>query len=140
MPAYFDSSVLISLLVGDKQSGRARELWHGEVERVSSILLDIECTTLLRRLGQAGSSFDRDEAEERLSLALEEITLKPVDEDVAETVRSTPGLSGCRTLDAVHLATALYFQAADPDLLVCTFDVRMAEVAGRVGLAVFGSS
>jgi predicted nucleic acid-binding protein len=138
MPAYFDSSVLVSLLVGDGQAKRAQELWHGEIERVSSILLDIECTTVLRRLRQTSRQGGIDRAEERLVLALEEIALKPLDEDIAEVVRSTPDLSGCRTLDAVHLATALYFRTADPDLRVCTFDARMAEVAGRVGLGVCG--
>src|SRR6266542_4448139 len=140
MPAYFDSSVLISLLVGDRHASRARELWHDEIERVSSILLDIECTTVLRRLPRAGRHAEGRKAEERLVLALEEVTLKPLDEDIAAVVRSTSALSSCRTLDAVHLATALYFRAAEPDLRVCTFDARMAEVAVRVGLAVHDSA
>ena len=42
MPAYFDSSVLLSHLVGDEHSSRAADLWSGELERVSSVLLDIE--------------------------------------------------------------------------------------------------
>ena len=62
MPAYFDSSVLVSLLVGDAQAKSARELWHGETERVSSIVLDVECTTVLRRL--ALPSRARQQAEE----------------------------------------------------------------------------
>jgi predicted nucleic acid-binding protein len=137
MPAYFDSSVLISLLVGDRHAKRARELWHGEIERVSSILLDLECTTVLRRLPDARRA-DEEKAHERFSLALQEVTLKPVDDDIAGAVRATAELSGCRTLDAVHLATAIYFRAADPDLRVCTFDARMAEIAVRLGFGVLG--
>src|SRR5512143_1866532 len=120
MPAYFDSSVLVSLLVGDAQAKSARELWHGETERVSSIVLDVECATVLRRL--ALPSRARQQAEERLSVALEEVTIKPLDDDVATVVHATPELSRCRTLDAVHLATALYFRAAEPELRICTFD------------------
>src|SRR5512143_3432564 len=113
MPAYFDSSVLVSLLVGDAQAKSARELWHGETERVSSVLLEVECATVLRR---AVPSRARQGAEERLSLALQEVTIKSVDHEVAAIVRATPELSRCRTLDAVHLATALHFRAAEPEL------------------------
>ena len=138
MPAYFDSSVLLSLLVGDDSAPRARSLWHEETERVSSALLQIECATVLRRLPRAGvSDADRREAEWRLDAALEEVTIKPLDEEIAAIVRDTPALGGCRALDAAHLATALYFRdAAAPELVVCTFDSRMAEVAARVGLSV----
>ena len=138
MPAYFDSSVLLSLLVGDVNAPRARGLWHEETERVSSALLQVECATVLRRLPRPGvSDADRRKAERRLDAAIEEVTIKPLDEEIAAMVRDTPALGGCRALDAAHLATALYFRdAADPKLVVCTFDSRMAEVAARVGLRV----
>jgi predicted nucleic acid-binding protein len=105
---------------------------------VSSSLLQVECTTVLRRLPRGGmSEEDRREAERRLGGALEEVTIKPVDEEIAALVRDTPGLSGCRALDAAHLATALYFRdAGDPELVLCTFDARMAKIADRVGLRV----
>ena len=136
MPAYFDSSVLLSLLVGDAHAQRARELWHEETERVSSSLLQVECTTVLRRLPQGDvSDADRRQVEGRLVAALDEVTIKPVDEDIAAIVRDTPSLGGCRALDAAHLATALYFRdAGDAALALCTFDSRMAEIGARVGL------
>jgi predicted nucleic acid-binding protein len=137
MPAYFDSSVLLSLLLGDVHATRAQELWHAELDRVSSVLLDIECLTVLRRATEASSdAAERRAAEERLRLALEEVTLKPLDEDVAAIVRGTAALGACRALDAAHIATALFFRAAEPELYLCTFDSRMAEVARRVGLVV----
>lgn len=132
MPAYFDSSVLLSLVVGDEHAQRARAIWHEELERVSSTLLHVECMTVLRR---AVSEENRREAEQRLSTALEEVTLKPVDRDVAILARDTKELGGCRALDAAHLATALFFgEAADARLRVCTFDARMARVAAQLGL------
>lgn len=138
MPAYFDSSVLLSLLLGDGNAAAAKALWHDELDRVSSTLLDAECTTVLRRAAPSLEAAELEAALAQLGLALEEVTLKPVDEDIASTVRDMPELAGCRTLDAAHLATALFFRAADPDLRLCTFDIRMAEVARRLGLAVAG--
>ncbi len=138
MPAYFDSSVLLSIVLGDEHATHARRLWHDEIDRVSSLLLHIECATVLRRIPDAQlSGENRRDAEERLGLALEEVTLKPVDDGIAEVVRATSGLSDCRALDAAHLATALYFRdGGDAELRVCTFDARMGDVAARLGLRV----
>lgn len=81
MPAYFDSSVLLSLVLGDAHAARAQELWQAEPERVSSMLTDTECTTVLRRiLPAAWTKSARRAAEQRLDIALEELTLKPLDE------------------------------------------------------------
>jgi predicted nucleic acid-binding protein len=103
--------------------------------------LQVECRTVLRRLLQAGvSEADRRDVERRLDAALEEVTIKPLDEEVAAIVRDTAELGGCRALDAAHLATALYFRdRGDADLILCTFDVRMAEIAARVGLRAAGA-
>lgn len=138
MPGYFDSSVVLSLLLGDRYAARAHDLWHAELDRVSSVLLEIECRTVLRRLPPARlPERHRRIAEQRLRLALEEVTIKPVGDDIVAVVRDTPSLGGCRTLDAVHLATALYFRtAADADLWVYTFDLSMAELARRLGFRV----
>jgi len=140
MPSYFDSSVLLSLVLGDAHAERAGALWASDPERVSSLLLEIECLTVMRRVPAARwPRGAQAKAQERLVLALDEVTLKRVDDDVVGVVRETPALSGCRALDAVHVASALYFQAAsEGDLRVCTFDARMAEVAARVGLLVVG--
>jgi predicted nucleic acid-binding protein len=140
MAAYFDTSVLLSALLGDVHAARALEQWREETDRVSSILLEVECRTVLRRIPSAAiTDAARREAERRLETALEEVTLKPLDEDILAIVRSTPGLGGCRTLDAVHLATALYFHAAaDDGFHIDTFDAQMGEVARRLGLVVRG--
>lgn len=142
MPRYVDSSVLLSLALGDANAHRAYALWTADTERVSSLLLDVECTTVLRRvpeerLGRTASGL----AFERLDTALEEVTLKPLDAEVARIVRDTPALAACRSLDAAHLATALYFHAAaEGELELLTFDVRLARAAVAVGLTVCGVS
>ncbi|MFZ5469867.1 MAG: PIN domain-containing protein [Myxococcota bacterium] len=135
MPSYFDTSVVLSLVVGDVRADRAFELWSSELERVSSVLTEIECVTVLRRLSAGWSSTAVRAAQARLDSALEEMALKPLDEEIVEKLRAASELTGCRNLDAAHLATALYFQtAADSNLTICTFDARMAEAAARVGL------
>lgn len=141
MAAYFHTSVLLSVLLGDERGAMALERWREETERVSSILLEVECRTVLRRIPSATiTDSARTQAARRLETALEEVALKPLDEDILAIVRSTPELGGCRMLDAVHPATALYFRAAaDNDFYVETFDARMGEVARQLGLVVRGT-
>lgn len=142
MPTYFDSSVLLSLILGDANAHRAHGLWHEELDRVSSILLGLECTTVLRRVSESTrSAAIRKQAKEQVEAALREVTLKAVDEEIAQLVRMTDGLAHCRALDAIHVATALYFRGgADGELKLCTFDARMADAASRLGFQVVGLS
>jgi predicted nucleic acid-binding protein len=50
-------------------------------------------------------------------------------------VRTENRLAPCRSLDAIHIATALLFQNACPeDFTFFTFDERQAAVAKAVGL------
>lgn len=139
MPTYFDASVVVSLLKRNSGSARAASLWLAEPQRVSSTLLAVECLTAIRRSGETGWPAARD-SEPRLELILGDVTLKQVDEDVLEIVRRTPALARCRSLDVVHLATALHFaDRTDEPFALATFDVRMAEVAAAVGLTVTGA-
>lgn len=138
MATYFDASVVVSLLVDEPLSARASALWLAEEDRVASTLLPIECVNALRRASSGGRVIARG-AEPRLGALLEEVSLKQVDEDIVEIVRRTPALARCRSLDAVHLATALHFaDRSDEPFTLATFDARMAEVAAAVGLKVTG--
>ena len=58
-----------------------------------------------------------------------------VDEVVERAGRRFP-LEPVRSLDAIHLATALDLVEAHPDLHVLTLDVRLAENARALGLPV----
>lgn len=140
MPTYFDSSVVVSVFVDEPLSSRAGALWLAEDDRVGSSLLPIECLNALRRATAGGRVIARG-AEARLAALLEELSLKQVDDDVVEIVRRTPALARCRSLDAVHLATALHFaERSDEPFALATFDARMAEVAASVGLTVVGAA
>jgi predicted nucleic acid-binding protein len=139
MPAYFDSSVLVAMATNERHAQGARDRWSAEQTRVSSILLAIECENVVWRRSATDASLAA-RAKPLLEAALSEITLKNVDEDVLKIVRTRPVLARCRSLDAVHLATALHFAGlSDEPMVMITFDARMAEVAAAVGLRVLGA-
>jgi predicted nucleic acid-binding protein len=68
---------------------------------------------------------------------LDTMALFPVEEEVAGIVEKEKALSRCRSLDAIHLATALFIQRETGEpILVCTLDARMREAAGMLHFRV----
>jgi len=68
---------------------------------------------------------------------LKGIHLRNVDIEVLRCLRQEPRFGGCRTLDAIHLATALLFQEQSEDpVIVATMDERMKLLSVSLGLPV----
>ena len=87
----------------------------------------------------SGSSYKDKEAdfEAELESILSSMHLKVMDHKITEIVRSEKKLAGCRSLDALHLATALYYKNHGPeDFFIATFDQEMAITAKKIGLSV----
>lgn len=92
----------------------------------SSSLLAVETVRACRRLGG-------DQLVDAAKNGLTGVALIPIDEQVVNAAqRLDPPL--LRTLDAIHLATALSI-AADIEAMFC-YDVRLAEAASAAGLTV----
>ncbi len=139
MIRYFDSSAILAKLLGQEPDPVVAELWQSSEERLASSLLIIECVVGIRRAARR-RGFQGDDSWAHLRIAAAdqafgEVTFKPVDQSIEEIVRSTPILAECRTLDAIHVATALHFQPfSEGRFEIVTLDKRMKEVAGRLGL------
>lgn len=141
---YFDSSVLIAMLLKEARSEQAGKLWAQQEARVSSLLLSAECWVTMRRhflrLGTESSASWLEERGEFLQAALGGMELKRTDEEILELIRKEPRLAECRTLDAIHLATALLFKSRMGEgFALVSFDQKMRETAGRLGLSLLPS-
>jgi predicted nucleic acid-binding protein len=139
-----DSSVPLAVLRGQTHAPAAAALWDGHPRRVSSSLLELESRTVLRRAERAsGPSGPRGwlgERERMLSSWLDSVALRIVDRAVTNRLAAEPLHGTGRTLDAVHLATALLLRDhLGPDLVVCTFDGGMAAAARALGFVVRGA-
>jgi predicted nucleic acid-binding protein len=122
---YLDASAFVKLIRAEAESAALRDWLASHRERTSSTLLRTE---VLRAVRIADAS-DLTRARE----LLDAVALVPIDDTVLEAAGLLdPGL--LRTLDAIHLATASYL-GSDVDVLV-TYDRRMIEAAGRLGLPV----
>ena len=124
---YLDTSALAKLIVREAETAalgkwlqqRATQLW------VTSIVGRIELVRVARRFTAAANGA-------RLLLAgLDTIPLAEHVTDVAQTT----GPATLRTLDAIHLASAL--SVRDELTAFCCYDRRLLDTAGDAGLPVY---
>lgn len=122
---YVDTSVLGRVLLRESPAATKWFLDAAECgELLSSRLLRTELTRLIRRERLAIS--DRDEI-------LDFVATVPLDHAVLTGAEAI--VPHVRTLDAIHLASAL--RTGLEDLVIVTHDARMQEVAGLIGFDVF---
>jgi predicted nucleic acid-binding protein len=125
---YLDASALVKLVVLEPESSALVTFLGPRPDRLSSALLLTEIPRALRRAQLAGA------ARRRAQRLLARLALVDVDRRVlaAAAALEPPEL---RTLDAIHLATAL---AVREDLAgIVTYDRRLAAAAERLDLEVF---
>lgn len=123
-PIYADTSALVKLVINENESSSlAEHLRESNLQLTSSEITEIE---LLRAVARA----DPDQIPEALAL-LEQTVLLPLTSEIRRRAASLkPTLM--RSLDAIHLATALEIQA-DLDTLV-SYDKRMVEASRSAGI------
>lgn len=136
--AYFDTSVLVKRYVRESGSPRARSLLRRH-RFLSSAIAPLEMMFALCRRRAAGELGPADLAaiatrlrEDRAYRELVEVG--PL---VLSRAEQLVGAGGLRTVDALHVASAVTFQAASGvGLPFITGDARQRDAARQAGLAV----
>jgi len=121
---YLDSSAFVKVVVEEGESAALREfLATSDARRVSSALLRAESLRAVRYLGPDALSAVRE--------GVRRVDLIAIDDRILDAAGILEPRV-VRTLDAIHLATAL---AIGDDLdAVVTYDERMIEAARLLGL------
>lgn len=121
--AYLDSSAFLKLIFEEPESTALIEWIQAWPQHASSRLLRLEASRAVRRY--------RPELAQELRILLRSIHLVDIHNDLLETAASL-GPSTIRSLDAIHLATALSLAGSLGALV--TYDQRMVEAAQELGL------
>ena len=131
MSIYVDSSALLKRYVDEADSAAADALLRADRELLTARLTIVEVRRNLARL-LAG----RDLAAARSTFAddLRAFSVIELDAATCESAATIAEATGVRTLDALHLAAAQ--RVAAPGLSFLTFDLRQAQAARALGLAV----
>lgn len=122
---YLDASAAVKLVVTEPESAPLERFLARQVTRVSNRVLAVELIRAVRRHSPA--SLDQARS------LLEVMEFVELAEEVAEVAGGLEPV-GLRSLDAIHLASALAL-AEELDAFV-TYDARQADAARALGLSV----
>lgn len=124
---YADTSALVKLL-SDEEESLSLTAWIGEVDGLVPVSSDLVRTELMRAVRRTHPA-----AATSVKALLNTLLLVPISTDICDSAArlEPPTL---RSLDAIHLATAL--AAGDDVEAMLTYDDRLAEAALHYGLKV----
>lgn len=141
MIAYLDSSVILRIVL--KSPDPLRE-WPQLEEGLSSALTRVECYRAVEKLWHDRRLSDDAATRKRLELdnVLRRVEPLPLTDDVLR-VAAQPLPTHLKTLDALHLATAIVFRrgsgTAPQHLLFATHDKQLARAARELHFDVIGA-
>ena len=133
---YFETSALLAWLLGESRSAEVKKRIDSAEVVVTSVLTLVEAERALVR-AETGKLLNAGDGEKLRGLLARSKTgwiLMEISEDVrARASRFFPA-EPLRTLDAVHLATALVFMRVFPELELLSYDERILKNARALGM------
>lgn len=130
---YVDSSAMLKRYVAEHDSAVAIEMMEADPVLITSRLTEVEVRRNLVRL------LDPDDAlaaKRQFTQDLDAFALVSLDHTTCNMAASIAEQTMCRSLDAMHLASA---QRAGSNTTVLTFDIGQAHAARSLGLNVIGT-
>jgi predicted nucleic acid-binding protein len=132
---YIDSSLFLKLLFDEEGTSQAQMLWDSDPVLISSRLLRIEARATLAR-----GKMDGRITSQKSKIIVQpfddlwaRLTVVEISEQVAESACEIAESTRLRSLDAIHLASAM---AVSADLFGSS-DVQLCNAASELGFAVF---
>lgn len=136
MRAYLDSSVLLRSVLGD---GRRLSEWSRIASASTSEITRVECLRVLDRLRITKGMGDRELARRRATMLQLLDGLEMIRLNRAVLARAADAFpTQIRTLDAVHLASALILSTRERAIRFATHDEELGLAAEAVGFRVIG--
>jgi predicted nucleic acid-binding protein len=135
--AYVDASVLLRIVFGEPTALRE---WDTIETPVASPLVEVECLRSVDRFRLEKGLRDEEILPRREEIYRFTGSMDVVELDRAVLSRASQPLSSIlRTLDAIHLASALIWrEQSDTDLVMATHDFALAAAARAHGMRVVG--
>ncbi|MDO8730977.1 MAG: type II toxin-antitoxin system VapC family toxin [Actinomycetota bacterium] len=129
MTTYFDSSALVKRYIVEPDSEQAIALINAESLRVTSMITRVE---VRRAIARIPSAVESSMAREQFIVDLIQFDVAAVDSAVCDRAAAIAESSGIRSLDSLHLATAMLAGCTK----FVTFDRRQAAVAEELGMSI----
>lgn len=136
MRLYAESSAVLAWLLGEPAGDDIRQALAGAELIVTSDLTLVECDRVLIR-AQVTSSLSeaqRADIQARLNAAASHWNLLRIGPEVIDRARRPFPVEPIRSLDAIHLASALVVRAAVDDLALLSLDDQVRSAGRQLGL------
>ncbi len=135
MNVYAESSAVVAWLFGEEAGRPVREVLRRAELVIASDLTLIECDRVLIRAVTLGEIDEATAADRRahLNAAAAHWHLWRVSSDVVDRARHPFPAEPLRTLDAIHLASALAVRSAVPGVELLSLDDRIRRAGGQLG-------
>jgi predicted nucleic acid-binding protein len=142
MAFYIDTSFLLNIIYSEANATKNIEILNSLDAKFSSILLKIES---IRSVHFIYSHHKNDlasdwlvDSEKFLDEMLSQINLKNVDLDILNEINKRREILELKSLDAIHLATAVHIRNLISDVLIfCSLDEKLRKVAKKSGFEVY---
>ncbi|WP_325385758.1 type II toxin-antitoxin system VapC family toxin [Edaphobacter sp.] len=135
MNVYAESSAVLAWLLGEETGHSVREiLQHSEVVMASDLTL-VECDRVLIRAVRIGEVDEAAAADRRshLNAAAGHWHVWRVTPEIVERARQPFPAEPIRTLDAIHLASALAVRSTVPGVELLSLDERIRRAGKELG-------
>lgn len=138
MRVYAESSAVLAWLLGEPSGAVARATLENAEVVLGSDLTLVECervlirATALKEVSEAVAAARRS----ALNAAAARWHIAHLARDIVDRARRAFPIEPVRTLDALHLATALVLREAVADLELLSLDTRIRSVATAIGFSV----
>lgn len=135
MNLYAESSSVLAWLLGEAEAGPVQSGLSSAELVIASDLTLVECDRVLHRSTLSGDLSEVDAADRRatLSRAAAHWILVRLEGEVIERARRPFPVEPIRSLDALHLSTALLVRTLVPDLRILALDRRVRDNGAALG-------
>jgi predicted nucleic acid-binding protein len=138
---YAESSAVLAWLLGEAAGRRVRELLRRSKLVMASDLVLIECDRVLIRAVTLGEIDEATAADRRahLNAAAAHWHVCRLSLDIVDRARNASPAEPVRTLDAIHLASALALRSTIPSLELLSLDDRIRRAGQQLGFRLHPS-
>ncbi len=138
MKLYIESSAALAMLLGEPKSDQVREMLYAAELVTASILVLVECDRTLRRAVALGGMTELSAADRRESLYISAAhwQIFELTPDIAERAKCAFPAEPLRSIDALHLATALAARAVAPEIELLSLDNRVRRNGQQLGFGL----
>jgi predicted nucleic acid-binding protein len=132
---YAESSAVLAWLLGEEADYRVREVLRRAALVAASDLVLLECDRVLIRAVTLGEIDEATAADRRVLLngAAAHWHLWRVSSEIVDRARRPFPVEPVRTLDAIHLASALAVRSAVPGIELLSLDDRIRQSGKQLG-------